>query len=140
MSAGGSASSGPATLTFAANADIEIDTLDDSTASQQQFRAAELPVALADIDSSVGIERVIGLGPLGTTVCPPATLSVSNALNWAAGTQVDVYILGTDVGQLGAGYGKWAQISSGQVSADGTVIETGSAGLPVLMTLGLKRH
>ena len=138
---GTSVASGPLTLTLAAGGTAEVDTLNYSTPSEQLFRAVDLPIGMAPVDATVGLEIVIGTTPLETLFCPPVQASVPNSGGWAAGTAVDFYALGTDVSSYFAPWAGWAVISTGHVSADGASIATDpGAGLSVLTNLGIRRH
>jgi hypothetical protein len=129
------------TLTLASGGKAEVDTLGHFTPAEQLFRAVDVPIGMAPVDPSVGLEIVIGTTPLETLFCPPVQASVPNSGGWAAGTAVDFYALGTDVGSIFAPWAAWAVISTGHVSANGaSVVTDAGAGLWLLTTLGIRRH
>jgi hypothetical protein len=58
---------------------------------------------------------------------------------WAAGTAVEFFVSGIDVGQQWAKWASWAKVSDGQVSSDGaTISTTAGQGLPVLANLAVR--
>ena len=68
------------------------------------------------------------------------TLTVSNDTGWPAGTAVEFFVHGTDVGEYWAPWGGWAKVSDGQVSADGKTISTnGGGGVPELSAFGIRK-
>lgn len=89
--------------------------------------------------AELGLEILIGLGPVETELCPPASLSVPNTPGWEPGARVEFLLHGADVAQEWAPYGGWAPVSEGQVSEDGESVVTDRAGgLPVLGVVGVR--
>jgi hypothetical protein len=141
LTAGTAATSGPLTLILPSDDVISMDTLVYTTPAQQEFRAVTIPMALAAVDPSVGLEVIIGTTPQETLFCPPVQASIANTAAWPAGAAVDFYALGIDVTSFFAPYGGWAVISTGHVSADGSTVTTDpGAGLWVLTSLGVRQH
>lgn len=141
FAAGAEVSSEGLTLLPGAGSQIKIDQLTYESAEEQGFRAVRVPLEKAPelFDASVGLEIVYGGTPVETRFCPPAKMRVDNTEGWEPNTEVEVLLHGVAIEEEFAPYGGWAKVSDARVSADGTVIETTSPGLPVLGTIGLRR-
>jgi hypothetical protein len=143
LSAGSSATSNDLTLTIAAGARVDVDLLTFPDAENQKFRAVEIPMAQASaaVDPALNLELLWATTPVETLFCPAAKLSVPNSKAWPAGTKVEFYLHGVSILELDwAPYGGWAKVSDGQVSADGSRVETADgAGVPMLSVFGIRR-
>lgn len=120
---------------------VKPDPFDFDTPDLRKFRAAVVSTqtAPAAVDSSLGFGIVVALTPSGTELCPAAKLTVPNSPNWPAGSSVEVFLHGIDVGEAWAPYGGWAKVSDGAVSADGATIATSAGGgLPALSVVGVR--
>lgn len=138
--AGQTAESGGVELMLADDASIHSEGF--LTPDEEQFRIAFLDVddAPAAVDPSLGLEMLMGVGPIEVNICPAATLSVPNTEGWAAGTQVEFLLHGIDVTEEWAPYGGWAVVSTGAVSEDGnSVVTTDGEGIPQLSVIGIRR-
>jgi hypothetical protein len=142
LSPGKTASSRGVDLRLASDSNpVKPDPFDFDTPDLRKFRAAEVSAqnAPAAVDASLGFGIVYALTPLGTELCPPAELTIPNSANYPAGSAVEVYLHGIDVGETWAPYGGWAKVSSGTVSADGKTISTAEeGGLPALSAIGVR--
>lgn len=142
---GGTVTSGPVTLQLAAGA-VKFDPSQADDPNTQAFRAAQVDVAKVPtpLPASLGISVVWGLAPVNATLTPPATLTVPNSENWAAGSKVDFYMNGVEpAAGVPVPYGTWGSVGTGTVSPDGTTIatDTGSGnGIPVLSMVGVSLH
>lgn len=132
---GTSISSGGVTLALDADSGFVFDGLDYSD-DQLLFRAAALPAAAL---GPLGHDFVAGyaLSPLETHICPPPAISIENSGNLAAGTALELYVLGLDVDEKWVPYGAWQLASSGEVSADGASLEFPD-GAPVLSAFAVR--
>jgi hypothetical protein len=142
FAAGKDSVSGGVTLSIPVGGTFEVDTLTYDMPDQQLFRAAEIPIAKAPaaVDPALNLEILYGVGPVETTFCPPAAVTVPNTPAWPAGTAVEFYVHGVDVSEDYAPYGGWAKVSDGAVSADGKTVSTAAAGgLPVLSAFGVRK-
>jgi hypothetical protein len=141
IAAGATSTSAGVTLEVASGASVSFDRLTYRTEDEQAFRAAELPATAAppELDPELGLELYFALGPIDTEFCPAATLSVPNSLGWAAGTPVEFYVHGLDVGEAHAPYGGFALVGDGLVDDSGTEIRTAEQSLPVLSLVGIRR-
>jgi len=122
-------------------APVEPDPFDFDTPDLKKFRAVEVPVAKAPaaVDPSLGFGMVVALTPAATVLCPAAALSVPNLPAWPAGSRVEIFLHGVDVGEEWAPYAGWARVSGGAVSADGKTIMTDpDGGLPALSVIGIR--
>lgn len=123
--------------------EIAIDPFDFDTDALRGFRAVRIPIdkAPAAVDPTYGFELLYALTPVGTELCPRATLSVPNDLGWPPATAVEVFLHGVDVVQKWAPYGGWAKVSDGHVSDDGRVVTTDpDEGIPVLSVIAIRRN
>jgi hypothetical protein len=129
-------SSGGVTLTLAADATVEVDTLTYEDEAQQGFRAAALPEAAL---SQLKQDFVAGfaLSPVETRICPSPALSLENGAILASGAALELYVLGVNVSEPIAPYGEWKLVGEGQVSDDGTTLEF-PEGLPLLTAIGIR--
>jgi len=142
LTAGQSATSGDVTITVAAGATVEIDTLIHDDPAEQDFRSVTIPIAKASpgVDPSLNLELLFAVTPLETLFCPAAAVSVPNSAGWPAGTDVEFHVHGLEIGEEWAPYGGWAKASDGKVSADGTKVETATGGgLHILGDFGIRR-
>ncbi|MEI9939325.1 MAG: hypothetical protein WDO69_19055 [Pseudomonadota bacterium] len=137
----GDLSSGDLTLHLDANGSFEHDLLTYSDDSQLVFRSVVVPIAdsAQALPPSLGFELAYGVAPLGTTFCPAAKLSLKNTLEWAPGTEVEIFVQGLDVSEKWAPYGTWLSVAEGRVSSDGSSIDTTSGGIPILSSIALRR-
>jgi hypothetical protein len=122
-------------------APVEPDPFDFDTPDLKKFRAVEVPLAKAPaaVDPSLGFGMVVALTPAAAVLCPAAALSVPNSPAWPAGSRVEVFLHGVDVGEEWAPYAGWARVSGGAVSADGKTIMTDpDGGLPALSVIGIR--
>lgn len=142
LTPGEEASSGGLSLLPAAGGNIRFDRLTFRSGEEQQLRAVRLDVTTAPavVAPELGFEIVYATTPVDTAFCPPAELRIENSEGWAPGTEVEVWLHGVHVEQEWAPYGGWAKVSTAQVSADASRIETSAAGLPFLGVLGFKRR
>jgi hypothetical protein len=119
-----------------------VDTLSFPDASQQTFRAVEIPgnriasLAPADLD----IELLFVTGPVDTKLCPSAEVTVPNRAGWEPGSAVEFWLHGSEViTEQWAPYAGWAKVSGGTVSDDGlSVTSNAGEGLPVLGVVGVR--
>lgn len=139
---GADATSGEVTLSIPEDAviEVELDVLDDPNA--QHFRAAPIPKEMMDpevVDQDPGLKEFFALTPLEARICPAAKLTLPNTEGFPAGAEVEVFVLGLDVGERWATYGSWTHVSDGRVSEDGATISTNDdGGLPVLSAVGVR--
>lgn len=128
--------SGGVTLTLAADAHVEVDTLTYEDEAQQGFRAVALSEPAL---TQLGQDFVAGyaLSPVETRVCPSPALSLENTGNLPAGGALELFVLGLDVGEKWAPYGGWQKVGEGQVSDDGATLEFPD-GLPLLTAIGIR--
>ncbi|HVV82043.1 MAG TPA: hypothetical protein VHE35_03145 [Kofleriaceae bacterium] len=138
LRAGHPAMSGPVSLDIPAASTVSIDTLVYDTADKQQLRAVWLQAEEESLVLPAGMnfEVLIGLAPIDTTICPPATLTIPNGRGWPANAKVEVWALEDDVFQAWGPFGGWGKVADGVVSADADTI---TAPLPILKTLALRR-
>lgn len=136
LAPGKSVSSGGVTLTLDPSAKVVVNSLDYETEEQRGFRAAALTGAAL---TQLGQDFVVafGLSPLETRICPSPALSLENAAGLAAGTELELYLLGLDVEESWAPYGQWLKVGEGTVSEDGSRLEFAD-GVPVLTAIGVK--
>ena len=136
----GTVTNGDVTLRLARNGSVEHDVL-SYTDEELVFRSVEVPVAESPqaLPPSFGFELAYGLSPLESKFCPPAGLSLKNTLNWAPGTELEVFVQGLNVDEKWAPYGTWLQVAEARVSSDGKSIDTTSGGIPVLSSIALRR-
>jgi hypothetical protein len=139
---GQDAVSGGVTLSIPAGGVVNVDTLNYDMPDMQLFRAVEIPIAKAGpaVDKSLNLEILYGAGPIETTLCPAAAVSVPNTPNWPAGTAVEFFVHGVDVSEIYAPYGGWAKVSDGVVSADAKAVVTAKGGgLPIVSAFGVRK-
>ncbi|HEY6078106.1 MAG TPA: hypothetical protein VIW29_04850, partial [Polyangiaceae bacterium] len=91
--------------------------------------------ALAQLDQ--GFVLGFALSPLETRICPSPALSIDNSAELGAGSELELYVLGLDVGEAWAPYAGWQKVGEGAVSEDGATLEF-PAGLPLLTAIGIK--
>jgi len=126
-------------LTLGPDTVVKVDALTYSSGPAQNFRAVvSSEFSHPAIDSSLGIEVVVGATPVATTFCPPATLSVPNVKEWTAGTEVELLVHGVKLTQKFAPYGKFHPRGIGKVDPSGNTIEFADQ-VEVLSTFGLRR-
>jgi hypothetical protein len=137
----GSLTSGDLTLRLDANGSFEHDILTYSDDAQLVFRSVAIPVAESAqaLPESFGFELAYGVGPVGTTFCPPAKLSLKNSADWPPGTEVEIFVQGLDVSEKWAPYASWLLVAEARVSSDGRSIDTTSGGIPILSSIALRR-
>ncbi|HEY0466526.1 MAG TPA: hypothetical protein VGC79_20095 [Polyangiaceae bacterium] len=137
----GALSNGDLTLHLDAHGSFEHDLLTYSDDAELVFRSVAVPIAQSPqaLPKSLGFELAYGLAPLGTTFCPAAKISLKNTLDWAPGTEVEVFVQGLDVSEKWAPYGSWLQVAEARVSDDGKSIDTTDGGIPILSSIALRR-
>jgi len=130
------ASSGGVTLTLDRSARVDVNALDYESEAEQGFRAVAIPKPAL---TSMQEDFVTGyaLSPLETRICPNPALSLDNVDGLDAGTELELFMLGLDVNEAFAPYGKWIKIGEGNVTADGQTLEFPS-GLPLLTAIAVK--
>lgn len=137
---GESATSNGITLSLAADAGLRVEAY--FTDEQMQFRAAFMGLSDAPeaVDDSLGLEMLIGIGPIEVNICPAASMSVPNNENWEPGAEVEFLLHGIDITEEWAPYAGWAVVSTGAVSADGnSIVTTEGEGIPQLSVIGIRR-
>lgn len=137
----GPVTNGDVTIHLESNGTVEHDLLTYSDESELVFRSVAVPIAdsAQALPASFGFELAYGLAPLGSTFCPAAKISLKNTLNWAPGTEAEVFVQGLDVSENWAPYGTWLQVAEARVSSDGKSIDTTSGGIPILSSIALRR-
>ncbi len=133
---GESATSAGVTLSLSDDAVIEYDLLTYEDDSMLGFRAARLSDAALD-QLEQGFVLGFVLSPLETRICPSPALSIENSVDLAPGTELELYILGLDVGEMWAPYAGWQKVGEGSVSDDGASLDF-PEGLPLLTAIGIK--
>lgn len=137
----GAVSNGDLTLQLEPGTTVDFDELSYPDAVEQVFRSAAVPLADSELafPTSFGFELGYGVAPLLTKFCPAAGLSLKNTLDWAPGTEVEVFVQGLETDELWAAYGTWTKVADASVSSDGLSIDTTSGGIPVLSSIALRR-
>lgn len=141
LTPGTRATSRGVTLALSPGSIVVIDPFDYDTPALKNFRAAEIPMAAAPaaVDASLGLGILVALTPTGTTLCPRAKFSTPNSPSWPAGSRVEFFLHGVEVGENFAPYGGWAKISNGVVTMDGSAVETDdTGGLPIISVVGVR--
>lgn len=133
---GESASSAGVTLSLSDDAVVEYDLLTYEDDSMLGFRAARLSDAALD-QLQQGFVQGYALSPLETRICPSPALRIENSADLAPGTELELYILGLDVGEMWAPYAGWQKVGEGKVSDDGASLDF-PEGLPLLTAIGIK--
>jgi hypothetical protein len=129
--------SGAVTLTLAADAVVEPNTLDYETEQlQQTFRAVQLPEPAVN-QLEPGFVAVFGLAPLDTSICPSPALSLPNTGELPPGTELELYGLGLSALEEWVPYGTWKKLGEGAVSEDGQSLDFPD-GIAALTTIGVK--
>lgn len=136
FTSGEAVTSGGVTLTLAANAHVEVDTLTYEDEAQQGFRAVALSEPAL---TQLGQDFVAGyaLSPVETRICPSPALSLENTGDLPPGTALELFVLGLDVAEKWAPYGAWQKVGEGQVADDGATLEFAD-GLPLLTAIGIR--
>jgi hypothetical protein len=138
ITAGATAASGGVELEVDAGVAVEFDELTFEDGPSRWFRAAPLAgFESIAVPSELGFGLVVGMTPVATTFCPPASLRVPNLLGWEAGAPIELWMNGIEFEQRFAPYGGWAILGEGFVSADEATVEF-SGLLPALATVGLR--
>lgn len=133
---GSTISSGGVTLTLAADASVEVDTLTYEDDAQRGFRAVALPeAALSQLDQ--GFVAGFALSPVETRICPSPALSLENRADLAPGVALELFVLGVNVSEALSPYGQWQKVGEGRVSEDGATLEFPD-GLPLLTAIGIR--
>jgi hypothetical protein len=137
----GPVTNGDVTLRLASNGSVEHDRLTYSDDGELVFRSVEVPVADSPqaLPPNLGFELAYGVTPLGSTFCPAAAISLKNTLDWAPGTEVEIFVQGLDVSEKWAPYATWLQVAEARVSSDGKSIDSTSGGIPILSSIALRR-
>jgi hypothetical protein len=143
LAAGAILQSAGTILELEKNAVFEVDILLFDDPGTHVYRAAPIPAAAMDpsfVAAGPMLEAFQALAPTGTLLCPAAKFTMNNDLDWAAGTGVEFFVLGMEVGEVWAPYGQFAKVSDGRVSDDGKTISTSDGqGLPILGIIGVRR-
>jgi hypothetical protein len=113
----GTATYGDVTFAFAAGAALDVDTLELPDADQQKFRALA-------VDPALKIAALWALAPFDTKIDPGASVTLANRANLPAGSAVEIFIQGTDIGDKYGPYAGFSKAAEGHVSADGKTITT----------------
>lgn len=132
--AGATAEADGVTLTVDADGVVALNLLDFSDPGEDTFRAAVVAADQVEaLAPGEGFAMVVGLGPYETRFCPAAALSVPNDAGLEAGSAVEFFLYGLQVGEGFVPYGEWGKVADGVVSDDGSVITTADGeGLEVL--------
>jgi len=143
LAAGTIMQSAGTTLELEPNGVFEVDILLFDDPATQVYRAASIPAMAMDpsfVSAGPKLEAFHALAPTGTLLCPPAKFTMANDAGWAAGTNVEFFVLGMEVSEVWAPYGEFAKVSAGRVSDDGkTISTTDGQGLPILGIIGVRR-
>jgi hypothetical protein len=134
--AGKTATSGGVSLVLAEDARVQHNIIDYESEAQRVLRAVRLPgaaLAQADPDFVVGF----ALSPLETRICPNPALSLENDPELAAGTELELYLLGLDAEEEFVPYARWQKVAEGRVSDDGESLEFPD-GVPLLTAIAVK--
>ncbi len=140
LTPGQTATSNGIEVTLAADAGLRVEGYFDD--EEMQFRAdcMDLSEAPEAVDTTLGLEMLIGIGPIEVKICPAASMSVPNNENWEPGTEVEFLLHGIDITEEWAPYAGWAVVSTGAVSADGnSIVTTEGEGIPQLSVIGIRR-
>jgi len=133
---GQTATSAGVSLTLTLDAQVKVDTLTYEEEAEHGFRAAALPAAtLALFEPSFAVG--FALAPVETRICPSPALSIENSAELAAGSELELYILGLDVLEEWAPYAGWEKVGEGQVSDDGATLDFPD-GVPLLTAIGIR--
>jgi hypothetical protein len=137
----GKVKNGDVTLFVDSGSTVVHDVLTYSDDAELVFRSTPVPIAQSAqaLDPSLGFELAYALAPLGSTFCPPARVSLDNALGWEPATEVELFVQGLDVNEEWAPYGGWLKVGEGSVSSDGSSIDTTSGGVPILSSIAVRR-
>lgn len=133
---GSNVSSGGVTLELDPNVRVEVDTLTYEEEAQRGFRAAAL-VGPSLTQLQQEFELGFTFSPVETRLCPSPALRVENLTGLAAGTELELFMLGVDVLETWAPYAGWKKVGDGAVTEDGKSLEF-PEGLPLLTTIGIK--
>jgi hypothetical protein len=142
LAAGQDATSAGVTLSIPEGGVIDVDLsfLDDPL--KGRFRAAAIPKEKMDpavVDQGPGLQMFFAFAPLETKLCPAAKVTAPNTAGFPAGAEVEIFVLGLDVGEEWVPYGDWGKVSDGRVSDDGaTIASSEGGGLPVLTAMGVR--
>ncbi len=143
--AGKDAASGGVTVRPAQGAVVKFDDILFSDPADQLFRAAIVdirkvdPIELPAIDPKLGLEVLIATAALGTKICPAGTLRFENVAGWPDGTEVDIYVNGTETFDNYAPYGQWAIVAAALVDPGGATVTTKpGGGIEQLGTFGAR--
>lgn len=129
IEAGEESSQGGVTLSVPAGASVDFDII-GFTAEQRGLRGVLFDVTSVDasefpsLEASLNIEVIVGVSPLGTHICPGATLSFDNIAEWDADAEVEILINGAKIFDHYAPYGDWAKVADAKVSGDGNTVTT----------------
>ncbi len=141
---GETSSQGGVTLALAEGAELQHSCVDYATEEQRVLRGAVIDITswtvaeTPQVDQTLGIEVLVVAMPLGTHICPGAQMTFDNVNNYAANSEVDIYLNGAKIFKHYAPYGQWVKISEGVVSADGSSIVTKDGmGIESLGTFGI---
>jgi len=142
LRAGEDASSAGVTLSVPEDGTVDLDLLLYDDPAKHVFRAAAVPKEMMDpavVDQDPALQMFYALAPIDTRLCPPAKVTAPNTAGFPAGAEVEIFILGLDVGEEWAPYGGWSKVSDGRVSDDGaTIASSDGGGLPILTVMGVR--
>lgn len=133
---GETASAGGVSLELAAGAHVQENLIDYETEDQRVLRAVALPdAALAQLGQD--FVEAYALSPLETRICPSPALHLENTSGLAAGTELELYLLGLDAEEEFVPYGSWQKIGEGSVSDDEASLDFPD-GIPLLTAVGVR--
>jgi len=138
FAAGATVTADDVSLTVPSGGAVVVNDLIYDEPAKQTFRAVTVSDAaqVAEITGEAGFAMVVGLGPVDTLFCPGVAVSIPNTAKLGANTAVEVLGQELDIGEHFGGYGEWAVVAEGAVSADGSTIEISD--LPVLLTVAIR--
>jgi hypothetical protein len=144
LAPGAPATNNGVTVEVAADGVVDFFELDFPDPADHRLVAAVMdiraidPAELPSVPPALGIEMIVGLGPMETKLCPAAALTFPNAAQFAPDSEVEILINGNVTFEHYAPYGEWAKVAEGVVSADGTTVTTKDGqGIEVLGTFGI---
>lgn len=139
----GSYTAGDVTLTIAAGSQVEFD-VEDAVLGElgHRVRAAWVPMARAPgFAREAGVVALWAMAPFSLTSDRPIALRLRNRAMLAAGSAVDIVMMGLDVTELPVTGGRPLVVAAAHVSSDGTTVTTDPGeGLRALSWIGLRPH
>ena len=134
--------SGPITLAIADGTKFDLAIEDFGTGDVgRTMRAVEVPVDTApDFAKAANVERVYALSPAGAKASLKMGVSVTNDGAIAAGTAIEIYLLGDDYLSTPPTVGVMSVAAQAHVSADGKTIDTDPGeGILQVQWIGIRR-